>query len=311
MSPSGMRRDQRSVLNASTVWPSATMLRRGLRKPRRLSTRRRPRSTALFAACCSLMSSGVVTVRPLSYSALAPYLASRYLRTSSRKYGATLPSPAGSPPTTHRLFLGGLRGLARDEPFDGHPLERVVAAALGRFRIHERALAHVALDDAGDRRRLFEIQVLGALAEIQLRRGLDAVGAVSEVDLVAIEGEDLFLRVALLDADRDQRFLDLPLPAAIADGEADLGGEQVARQLLRDGAAAGRLAARGDVAKQRQHHSRDAEARMLEEARVLRGQDRLAEVLRNVVVMNDDAALDRELANELAILPEHARDRVG
>ncbi len=161
------------------------------------------------------------------------------------------------------------------------------------------------------RRRLFEIQILCALAEIQLRRGLDAVGAVSEVDLVAIEGEDLFLRVALLDADRDQRFLDLPLPAAIADREADFGGEQVACQLLRDGAAAGRLAARGDVAQQRQHHSRDAEARVLEEPRILRGQDRLAQVLRDVVVVDDDAALDRELANELTILPEHARDGVG
>ena len=154
-------------------------------------------------------------------------------------------------------------------------------------------------------------EVLGALAEIQLRRRLDAVSAVSEVDLVAIEGEDLFLRVSLLDADRDQRLLDFPLPAAIADGEPDLGGEQVTSQLLRDGAAAGRLAARGDVAEQRQHHSRDAEPRVLEEPGILRGQDRLAEVLRNVVVMNDDAALDRELADELAILPEHPRDGVG
>ena len=50
---------------------------------------------------------------------------------------------------------------------------------------------------------------------------------------------------------------------------------------------------------------------MLEEPRILRGQDRLAEVLRNVVVVDDDAALDRELANELTILPEHARDGVG
>ena len=103
------------------------------------------------------------------------------------------------------------------KPFVGHALERVVAAAHGRLRVHERALPHVALDDAGDRRRFFEVRSFARLAEIQLRRGFDAVGAVAEVDLVAVEREDLFLGVALLDADRDQRFLDLALPAAIAD----------------------------------------------------------------------------------------------
>ena len=50
---------------------------------------------------------------------------------------------------------------------------------------------------------------------------------------------------------------------------------------------------------------------MLEEVAVLGGQDRLAQVLRNVVVVNDDAALDRKLADELIVLTEHARNRVG
>ena len=44
--------------------------------------------------------------------------------------------------------------------------------------------------------------------------------------------------------------------------------------------------------------------------RVFRGEDRLAQVRRNVVVVDDHAALDRELADELAVLAEHARDGV-
>ena len=66
-----------------------------------------------------------------------------------------------------------------------------------------------------------------------------------------------------------------------------------------------------DVADQREHHARDAEAGVLEEAGIFRGEDRLAQVRRDVVVVNDDAAFDRELANQLAVLAEHARDRVG
>ena len=50
---------------------------------------------------------------------------------------------------------------------------------------------------------------------------------------------------------------------------------------------------------------------MLEEAGVFRGEDRLAQVLGNVVVVDDDATLDGELANQLAVLAEDARDGVG
>ena len=50
---------------------------------------------------------------------------------------------------------------------------------------------------------------------------------------------------------------------------------------------------------------------MLEEITVFRGQDGLAKVLRNVVVVNDDAPFDRELADQLIVLPEDARDCVG
>ncbi len=211
----------------------------------------------------------------------------------------------------HRLVLGHRSGLARDEALDGHPLERVVAAAQGRLGIDERTLPDVALDDAGQGRALLEVEVLRGLAEIELRGRLDAVGAVTEINLIAIEREDLFFGVALLDPNRDQRFLDLALPAAIADRETDLGREDVAGQLLGDGAAARRASPRRDIANQREHHARNAEPGVLEEPRVLRGEDRLAKIRGDVVVVNDHAALDRELADQLPVLSEHPRNGVG
>ena len=157
---------------------------------------------------------------------------------------------------------------------------------------------------------LFERQILGGLAEIQLRRGFDAVGAVTEVDLVAVEGEDLFLGVALLDPDRDERLLDLALPAAVADREADLVGKMLRVSCCVIVLPPGERPRDRDVAHQRQHHARDAEAGVLEEAGVFRGEDRLPQVRRDVVVVNDHAPLDGEFADQLTVLAEHARDGV-
>ena len=72
--------------------------------------------------------------------------------------------------------------------------------------------ADVALKDAGNQRRLLERQVLRRFREVEVRRGLHAVGAVAEIHLVAVHREDLFLRVPLLDLDREDRFLDFARP---------------------------------------------------------------------------------------------------
>ena len=55
------------------------------------------------------------------------------------------------------------------------------------------------------------VELLVRLVEVQARRGLDAVGAVPEVHLIAVDGEDFLLRVALLDLNREDDFPDLPL----------------------------------------------------------------------------------------------------
>jgi hypothetical protein len=50
---------------------------------------------------------------------------------------------------------------------------------------------------------------------------------------------------------------------------------------------------------------------MIEEAGVLRGQDRLPEDQRDLVVPDDDPPFHRELADERSVPPEHPRDGVG
>ena len=80
------------------------------------------------------------------------------------------------------------------------------------------------------------VSCLFDLLEVQPRRRLDAVGAVAEVHLVAVDREDLSLGVALLDLDREDDLAHLPLERLLV-GQAEL-FLQVARQLLRERARA-------------------------------------------------------------------------
>ena len=131
---------------------------------------------------------------------------------------------------------------------------------------------------------------------------LDPVRAVAEVHVVAVEGEDLALRVALLDLDREDRFLDLPLPRLVERQE------QVPGELLRQRARARALAV-DDVARRRDDDARDAQAEMAVEPRILRRHDGLPQRHRDVVVADDDAPLRRELADDVAVERLEARDR--
>ena len=79
------------------------------------------------------------------------------------------------------------------------------------------------------------------LVEIEQRRGGDAIGAEAEIDLVEIEFEDLVLRIGALDAQRQQRFLDLALERHL------VGQQEVLGDLLGDGRGALRAAAAAEV----------------------------------------------------------------
>ena len=175
-----------------------------------------------------------------------------------------------------RLGLGGRVG--GEEAFVGHPVERVVAPPERCRRVDVGALPGVALQDAGDHRRLVDRQVLDRLAEVELRRRLDAVGAVAEVHLVAVEREDLLLGVALLDLHREQQLLDLALPGLL------VGEEQLAGELLGQRAGAAGLAHLDQVGDDGAGQPGEAQPEVLEEAGVLGGEDGLAHLQRDVVV---------------------------
>src|SRR5206468_12199665 len=88
----------------------------------------------------------------------------------------------------------------------------------------------------GQQRGFVERELCRVLAEILTRRGLDTVGAASEIDLVEIQLENPALRILVLDHPRDPCFFELARDRAPACRQAI--GEDVARELHRDRARA-------------------------------------------------------------------------
>jgi hypothetical protein len=91
-----------------------------------------------------------------------------------------------------------------DVAFVRDALQGVVPAPHRRIHVDVGALARVALDDSGNERGLFEVQLADRLAEVDLRGRFDTVGTVPPVNLVAVQREDLLLRVPFLHLNRDQ-----------------------------------------------------------------------------------------------------------
>ncbi len=201
-----------------------------------------------------------------------------------------------------RFLLQFLRLRRRDVADLRHPAEGVVAAPERRLAIHIRALADVGLEDAGDEGRLLDRDVLRRLAEVEPRRRLDAVDAVPEIHLVAVEREDLALGVALLDLDREDRFLDFSFRCLV------IGQEQLAGELLGQRARAVH-ATLDDVLDERDDDARDAEPDVLIEPVVFGREDGLLEVRRDPFVGDDFSPFDREFADDFAAGAVHARDR--
>jgi hypothetical protein len=74
-----------------------------------------------------------------------------------------------------RLLLGRVGLLLRDVALVGHALQHSIPALFGAPRVDERTLAFGQLEDAGDERRFFEIQILVRFVEVEPRRRLDPV----------------------------------------------------------------------------------------------------------------------------------------
>ena len=116
---------------------------------------------------------------------------------------------AGTPPVDGRR--GTVAGntsavaLAAGEPaLRDHAVEDEVPALHGLVRVDRGVPPRRRLDQPGEQRRpRLAVRSVTGLAEVGVRRGLDAVGAATEVDGVEVVAEDLVLAALLGDLDRD------------------------------------------------------------------------------------------------------------
>ena len=103
-------------------------------------------------------------------------------------------------------------------------LRRSIAA----FALQERMIIVRRLRQGGEIGGLRNGQFVDRFVEIIQRGGGDAVIAEAEIDLVQVKLEDLVLRIGALNAEGEQRLLDLALERAF------VGQEKVLGDLLRD-----------------------------------------------------------------------------
>ena len=180
-----------------------------------------------------------------------------------------------------------------------HLPEHIVTPRQRTIVVADRIVRRGSLWQDRQIRHLLGRQVGDRLAEICLRRGLDAVGIPPEEDLVEVQLEDLLLGELRLDPPRQYRFLQFARDRHLAVLE------QVLCQLLRDRRCAdGPLvgAERADVGPHRAHDAGIIEAAMLEEGLVLRRDVGVDQLRRDVVVGQVDATLAGEAGQHAAVV---------
>ena len=122
-----------------------------------------------------------------------------------------------------------------------------------------------------------------------------------KMHLIAVQREDLALRVSLLDLDRDEDLLDLAFRILSPSVNPTSFGKQVARELHRERAGTRDHAPAHEVAAEPDEHGRHAETEVVVEVLVFRRDDRVAQVRRNLLVRNDEPPLGRKFSERLSI----------
>ena len=154
------------------------------------------------------------------------------------------------------------------------------------------------LEQAGEQRGFGEIDLPHRLAEVVLRRRLDAEGAAAHVGAVEVEFQDLALGEAALQQQGEKRFLDLALQGALG------GQEQVLGHLLGYRRAALHHLVCLQIGGERAERAVDVDAPVLEEAPVLGGERRLDHRIGDVVERHGVVVQDAALADLVAVLIE-------
>mmetsp|Transcript_18069 Transcript_18069/g.43143 ORF Transcript_18069/g.43143 Transcript_18069/m.43143 type:complete len:678 (+) Transcript_18069:676-2709(+) len=196
------------------------------------------------------------------------------------------------------LFLGDVASLV-------HPLDDVLLADGGAPRVVDRVVGRGRLGQAGQHRGLGDAELVQRLAEIDLAGCCEAMRPVTEEDLVHVDLEDLLLAQVLLDLDREQRLLGLA-PQGLAVAQVDVAG-----QLLGDGGRALQPVRVQQVVDEGAQDAAEVDARVAVEIAVLDGEQRVLQRFRDVLERHEATPLGTELADQLAVLTQHAQRLVG
>ena len=185
-------------------------------------------------------------------------------------------------------LLGGLGvGLAQETGLD-HLVKHHIASLAGALAVAQRIVVRRVFAHAHQRGRFLQVELRGVFAEIDKCRRLDAHSVVQEVELVEIHLDNLVLGVVALELDGDDP-LDGFLQGTLKD-VARFGRVELLGELLGDGAAtAGALLAHQHALDNRAPERPHVDTRMVVEAGVFGGNQCVAQVLRELVVVHIDA----------------------
>ena len=157
----------------------------------------------------------------------------------------------------------------------------------------ERIVLGGVVRDADDAGALRERQLRRCLAEVGLRRGVDAVAALAEIHDVQVPLDDLLFVVRLFKFKRLEDLQQLAL-----DGDVVLLRE-VLDELLRDGGAAEVVAHGEEHVHERAGGAVPVHALVLVKALILNGDGRVLHVLRDVLIIDPDAVFRAGEGHEL------------
>ncbi|MNY42607.1 hypothetical protein D3C86_1775170 [compost metagenome] len=132
-----------------------------------------------------------------------------------------------------RLGQGGLVARLVDLAELVHAPQDPVATLFGAGRVGQRVEARRGLGQAGDHGHLRQADVADRFAVVNLGGRLDAVGTVTQVDLVDVQLEDFVLGQLTFDLQGQENFVGLAREAALA------AEEEIFRHLHGDRATAG------------------------------------------------------------------------
>ena len=192
---------------------------------------------------------------------------------------------------------GGPFGLG-DDARDPHALQHHLLPRHGALAVGHWIGVMRVLRQAGEQGGLCDAQALQRLAEVGLRGGGKAIGALAQEDLVEVDLQDAVLGQGLLHLQRQQDLLGLAL------GREALGQQHGAHQLLREGGGPLLHAAR----HHRQHGARHAfriDAVVLPKARVFHRQHGVLQALGDARQRHVDAPLGAELGDLHAVGRHH------